>query len=310
MNTILVVGSINMDLVARCPHVPAPGETVLGSDFAQHPGGPGANTATAAARLARDSGVAMLGAVGSDDNGVALTHNLRERGVDTASVATVAAPTGVALIAVADDGANSIVVAPGANSQVLPPDIDAAWAALTTAPPAILVTQMEIPLETVVRAALAGRDMGARVLLDPAPAPAHLPDSLLAAVDILMPNEGELRTLTGLPTGTVEEVARAAEALRARGVGSVVVKRGEHGALIVDEAGGRVVPAPRVEAIDTTGAGDCFNGALAAALAEGQTVDAAARFATHAAALACTALGAQEAQPTREQVDRLLSASH
>jgi ribokinase len=312
---VLVIGSLNMDLVARCPRIPAPGETILGSGFALHPGGKGANGATAAARLVAgpglgpgpDTSIALLGAVGRDDNGAALLRNLRERGVDAALVDERAGvPTGVALIAVSDEGENSIVVVPGANARLRPEDVEAAMPALA---PRVVLLQMEIPAETVERAAILGRRAGARVLLDPAPAPASLSPALLAAVDALSPNEGELAALTGMPVGTEDEATRAAEELRRRGVAAVVVKRGEQGALIVDGDGARAVPAPRVAVVDTTGAGDCFDGALAMALAEGQDLDRATRFATHAAALACTRLGAQEAQPARGDVERLLRGS-
>lgn len=306
--SILIVGSINMDLVVRCPHIPVPGETIIGSDFTLKPGGKGANGATAAARLAtaRTRGrVAMLGAVGRDDNGAALRRNLQERGVATERVLELdGVPTGVALIAVADDGENSIIVVPGANGHVDPEQVSSALPAL--APRAVLM-QLEIPIATVARAAELAQQRGIRVLLDPAPAPAAISDALLRHVDILLPNEGELATLAGMPTRTDDDAARAALALRQRGVGIVVVKRGERGALLVDEQGARPIPTLRVDVMDTTGAGDCFDGAFAVALVEGQSLDAAARFATHAAALACTHLGAQSAQPARAEVERVLS---
>ena len=302
--SILVVGSINMDLVARCPRIPAPGETILGSDFTRSPGGKGANGATAAARLlsARMGGrVAMLGAVGQDDHGAALVRNLGARGVDTERVQRLdGVPTGVALIAVADDGENSIVVVPGANGRLRPEHVEAGLPALS---PAVVLMQMEIPPETVERAAALGRQMGAHVLLDPAPAPATLPAGLLRNVDVLLPNEGELAMLAGMPVESVEEATQAAAALRGRGVGTVVVKRGNQGALVVDERGARAVPTLRVAVVDTTGAGDCFDAALAVALAESRSIDEAVRFATHAAALACTRLGAQSAQPERAEVE-------
>ena len=302
--SILVVGSINMDLVARCPHIPRPGETILGSDFTFTPGGKGANGATAAARLSATGSVTMLGAVGRDDNGAALRRNLRERGVTVEHVLELdGVPTGVALIAVSDVGENSIVVVPGANGRLHPAHVEAALPALA---PAAVLMQMEIPPETVVCAAALGRRAGARVLLDPAPAPAALSDDLLRQADVLLPNEGELAALAGMQAGTIEEASRAALALRARGAGIVVVKRGAEGALVVDDAGARAIPTPRVEVVDTTGAGDCFDGAFAVALVEGRPIDEAARFATHAAALACTRLGAQSAQPTRAEVERAL----
>ncbi len=207
---ILVVGSINMDLVARCPRIPAPGETILGSDFARHPGGKGANGATAAGRLAdpRRQRVAMLGAVGRDETGVALRRNLRERGVDAERVRELdGVPTGVALITVSDAGENSIVVVPGANGRLRPEDAEAVLPSLS---PTVVLMQLEIPLETVARGAALGRAAGARVLLDPAPVPATLTEDLLGMIDVLMPNEGELAALAGMPTGSVEEAARAA----------------------------------------------------------------------------------------------------
>ena len=304
---ILVVGSLNMDLVARCPHIPAPGETILGSDFTRSPGGKGANGATAAARLlsARMGGrVAMLGAVGRDDHGAALVRNLGVRGVDAERVLRLdGVPTGVALIAVADDGENSIVVVPGANGRLRPEHVEAGLPALS---PTVVLMQMEIPLETVERAAALGHRMGAHVLLDPAPAPATLPEGLLRNVDVLLPNEGELAMLAGMAVESVEATTQAAAALRGRGVGTVVVKRGDQGALVHDERGARAVPTLRVDVVDTTGAGDCFDGALAVALAEGRPIDEAVRFATHAAALACTRLGAQSAQPERAEVEATL----
>ncbi len=191
---------------------------------------------------------------------------------------------------------------PGANSELRPAHVDRV---LPTLEPSVVLVQMEIPPETVARAAALGQGAGARVLLDPAPVPASLSDALMTNVDLLLPNEGELATLTGLPVESVDAAARAAATLRCRGVRAVVVKRGSHRALVVDAKSARSVPAPRVDVIDTTGAGDCFDGALAVALVEGRTLDDAVRFATHAAALACARLGAQSAQPTRAEVERL-----
>jgi ribokinase len=303
----MVVGSINMDLVARCPHIPAPGETILGTAFTLTPGGKGANGATAAARLGAThppTRVVMVGAVGRDDNGAALRRNLADRDVDAGGVGELdGIPTGVALIAVSDAGENSIVVVPGANGHLLPQQVDAA---LKRAAPDIVLMQLEIPLETVAYAAEQAHGIGTRVLLDPAPATA-LPERLLRHVDLLLPNEGELALLSSLPASeSDEQTARAAQRLREWGVAAVVVKCGDRGALIVDGNDPRRVPTLQVEVVDTTGAGDCFDGALAVALAEGQPLDAAVRFATYAAALSCTQLGAQTAQPTRAAVEQAL----
>jgi len=308
IEAIFVVGSANMDLVARCQHIPAAGETILATEFALYTGGKGANGASAAAHLARRHRVAMIGMVGRDDNGATLLRNLRAHGVDTTYVNECdAVPTGIALIAVTDVGENSIVVVPGANARLRPHDVDKALPAVGMA---VILLQMEIPLETVVHAAQRGRHNAAYVLLDPAPVPQNLPAELLNTIDVLLPNEGELATLAGMPVQTEEDAVQAATLLRERGVRIVVVKRGAQGALIVDERGIRVIPTPRVTVVDTTGAGDCFDGALAVALAEGQDIDSAARFATHAAALACTRLGAQKAQPNRDDVHQLLEMSH
>jgi ribokinase len=208
------------------------------------------------------------------------------------------------MIAVADDGDNSIIVVPGANGHVRPVDVELG---VQRVAPSVMLMQLEIPLATVKAAAGLGRRFGARVLLDPAPAPASYVPDLTAEVDIILPNEGELGELTGLPIGGVDDAIRAAEKLRGRDRITIVVKRGAQGALIVDDDGPRLIPAPVVDVVDTTGAGDCFDGALAAGLLEGWSLDKSVRFATHAAALACTRIGAQSAQPTRTEVRALLN---
>ena len=300
-STILVVGSINMDLVVRCPHIPAPGETILGSTLMETPGGKGANQAVAAGRLG--GSVAMIGCLGTDAYGQALRASLAGAGVDAGSVRERGPRSGVALIEVGDGAENSIVVVPGANALLTSEDVEAALAAAPRA--AVLLLQLEIPLPTVRAAAHLARQRGIRVLLDPAPAQ-PLPDELLAEVDILLPNQSEAALLAGLPVDDLAEAERAGRALLARGPRTVIVKLGAGGALIVDAQGTRQIPGLLVEAIDTTAAGDCLAGALAVALVEGQSLEEAVRFANAAAALSTTRRGAQESMPDRAAMERLL----
>ena len=300
-STILVVGSINMDLVVRCPHIPAPGETILGSTLTETPGGKGANQAVAAGRLGGN--VAMIGCLGADGYDQALRASLAGAGVDVGPVRERGPRSGVALIEVGDGAENSIVVVPGANALLTPEDVEAALAAAPQA--AVLLLQLEIPMPTVRAAAHLARQRGIRVLLDPAPAQA-LADELLAEGDILLPNQGEAALLAGLPVDDLAGAERAGRALLARGPRTVIVKLGAGGALIVDAQGTRQIPGLPVEAIDTTAAGDCLAGALAVALVEGRPLEEALRFANAAAALSTTKRGAQESMPDRSSVERLL----
>ncbi len=299
---IVVIGSANMDLVVRVEHIPAPGETVLGGAFVTVPGGKGANQAVVAARLGAQ--VEFVGRVGADVFGDALLAALSEAGVDTRLIARDPdQPSGVALIGVDAQGQNAIIVAPGANGQVGPADIDAARESIAAAQ--AVVIQLEIPRETVAYAVGAAKAAGTQVILNPAPVRhTHpLPGPLLRQVDLLTPNEHEAANLLGLesPEGlTWEEVAAE---LRARGVGTVVITLGAEGCLLASEEGLRRLPALPVTPVDTTAAVDCFTGALAVALAEGGSLDAAAQFATRAAALSVTRLGAQPSLPTRAEVD-------
>jgi ribokinase len=298
-----VVGSVNMDLVVKAPRLPQVGETVLGGAFGTFAGGKGANQAVAAARLG--AAVAMVGRVGADAFGQALRNGLAAEGVDVTHLREDDhAPTGVALITVDDAGRNTIVVASGANMRVVREDVDAAREVITRSQ--VVLLQLELPLSVVHYAADVAAAAGCRVVLDPAPAPSDsLPDSLYRLLAVVNPNEVEARALTGVDVADPDGARRAAEVLLARGCGAAVIKRGERGAYVA--AGGlrESVPAVPVQAVDTTAAGDAFAGALAVALAEGRDLLAAVRFATVAAAVSVTRLGAQPSMPRRTEVEAL-----
>ena len=303
---IVVVGSLNMDLVVGAPKIPAPGETVIGGDLQTFPGGKGANQAVAAARLGAQ--VAMVGRVGDDAFGAQLRQTLENDGVDLAYVQTTAVtPSGVALIVVDAAGQNSIVVASGANMRLTPADVEAAAPAIRAAD--VLALQLESPLETVQRAAELARAHGVTVILNPAPA-RPLPPELLALVDVLIPNESETAALTGLPVTSVDELTAAADCLRAQGVGAVILTLGARGALLAAEGVTRRFPAfPVDQVVDTTAAGDAFVGGLATAVAEKQPLDAAIAWGNAAGALAVARAGAQPSLPTRAAVEALLNAT-
>jgi ribokinase len=289
-----VLGSANMDLVATAPRLHGPGETVLGTGFDTVPGGKGANQAIAVARAARTGSTCrFLGAVGEDGFGVNLKGTLRAAGVDVSCLRTVHGPSGVALITVDDAGENCIVVAPGANATVV--DLtDAERAVIASA--TLLVCQLEIPVETVAEAAAVAREHGTYVLLNAAPARA-LPPDVLALVDVLIVNEHEAATLADGVDALLKVVPR------------VVLTLGAAGAVYADRAGGSVrVPAPKVDAVDTTAAGDAFTGAFAVALAEGRPSEEALRWACAAGAVCATRRGASGALPTRAEIDALANA--
>jgi ribokinase len=300
---VAVVGSLNMDLVARAPRIPQPGETIIGGEFRTVPGGKGANQAVAAARLG--ARVSMVGRVGRDGFGEALLENLASDGIDHAFVIQdPESATGVALIVVDDAGQNSIVVASGANMRLSPADVEAAEAAVASAD--VLLLQLESPLETVARAAQVATEHGVPVILNPAPA-RQLPDTLLALVDVLIPNESETALLSDMPVHDEAQAEAAAAALLGLGVGTVILTLGERGALLAQAGGATHVPAFPVAPVDTTAAGDAFVGGFAVALAEERTLLEAARWGNAAGALATTRIGAQPSLPTRQEVERLLS---
>lgn len=298
---IVVVGSLNADLVTRLERFPAPGETVTALDFAVHPGGKGANQAFAAARLGGK--VAMLGCVGRDLHGERLTESLRGAGVDVSLVVhDPEAPTGMALITLDASGENQIVVVPGANARLTPELVQAHEGRIAGA--AVVLLQLEVPLPVVETTARIARGGGAVVILDPAPAQ-PLPASLLRCVDFLTPNQSELQTLTG--RAVVSQADQAARSLADGSPLRVVVKMGDVGALLVDASRQSFWPALRVKAVDATGAGDAFNAALAVALAEGRPLPDAGRLAVGAGALCVTRAGAQPSMPTRQEVEAALA---
>lgn len=271
------------------------------------PGGKGANQAVAAARLG--GRVQFINRVGKDAFGDALLAGMTQAGLDTQHVyRDPGQPTGVALIGVDAQGQNAIIVAPGANHQVCIADVEAARESIAAAE--VLVLQLEIPHETVAYAIAVAKKVGTRVLLNPAPVryTNPLPDTLLAQVDVLTPNEHEAANLLGHASAEGLDWKDAAEQLRARGIDTVIITLGAEGCLLASAEGIRAIPAPRVPVVDTTAAGDCFTGALAVALGEGQEIEAAAQFASAAAALSVTRLGAQTSLPLRAEVDVFYTA--
>lgn len=303
---IVIVGSLNADLVVCVPRFPGPGETLTGTDFARFPGGKGANQAYGVARLGGPAHI--VGQVGADDHGAWLVEHLRVGGVDTTHVARVPGqPTGVALITIDASGQNHIVIVAGANGVLTPDRLAASLPAIRAA--RVILLQLEIPLDTVLTAAREARSAGATVVLDPAPA-RELPDACLASADLITPNETELAALTG---GGVladdHDRRRRMAALRTRGARRVLLKAGARGAWLLDDGGEQHVPAHRVDVVDTTAAGDAFNAALAVVLAEGGAPAGALQFAAAAAAISVTRRGAQPSMPTRDEVTAFLGAA-
>jgi ribokinase len=299
-NAITVIGSANMDVVGRVPRLPREGETVLGTTLMHSPGGKGANQAVAAARAGSE--VYFVGRIGSDEYADPLRQSLESAGVSLTYLRVDAGyPTGVALIMVDDEGNNLIAVLPGANGQVSVDDVDAARDAIGRS--AVVVLQLEIPLDTVMHAATVAREMGARVVLNPAPAQALKPE-LLQMVDVIVPNQEEVGRLSGL--GAPTDPAGAARVLLGAGPGAVIVTLGSLGATVVTREGETAVPAMRARAVDTTGAGDAFVGNLAHSLAEGMSLREATRFAGAAASLSVQKEGAQPAMPALSETEVLL----
>ncbi|MGA2599628.1 MAG: ribokinase [Bryobacteraceae bacterium] len=306
---IVVTGSLNMDFVVSVERLPAPGETTLGHDFQMLPGGKGANQACAAAKLGGHGSVTrMIGRVGYDVFGDHLKASLSAAGVDVSSVhATRSHPTGVALIWVDRAGQNSIVVASGANHALLASEAEAMRPVFQGA--AFALFQLESPIPAVSAAMKIARSEGARTMLDPAPAQALAPD-LLAAVDLLTPNETEASILLGVAPARVskDEAPQLARRLRELGPRCVVLKLGDQGCFYLDGAKEIYSPGFEVTARDTTAAGDVFNAALAVALGEQKGIAEALRFANAAAAISVTRPGAQTSVPARAEVDEFLAS--
>ena len=307
---VAVVGSLNIDLVCHATRRPEKGETLIGDAFDIFTGGKGFNQATAAARLGAQ--VTLIGSVGADPFGEMLLTATKNEHIDSRFVRKrTDTGTGVATIVIEPDGNNSIIVVPRANMALTTTDIDAAADCIADAD--VLLLQLETPIAASEHAAEIAKTHGTTVILNPAPA-RPLPDSLLASVDILTPNQSETEFLSGMQVGNDEEARNAAEVLRARMVdtttSAAVLTLGEQGALILTSRISERIPALSVDAVDTTGAGDAFCGALATALASGETLGEAIAFANAAGAVAVTVIGATPSMPTRAKVDLLMSQSH
>ncbi len=300
---LIVVGSSNTDMILKMDRIPRPGETIIGGEFVTAAGGKGANQAVAAARAGGQ--VTFVARVGRDMFGDRAMEGFKadEINVDFV-VRDDASPSGVALIFVGANGENSIGVASGANGHLSPQDVLRAKGAFQQA--AVLVMQLETPLETVNAAARLGTEAGLRVILNPAPAQ-PLPDDLLARLFLLTPNESEAQLLTGVAVTDEASAEEAAGILRKRGVRNVIITMGARGALVSGRDGSGFVPGHKVNAVDTTAAGDVFNGALAVALAEGKTLMDAAAFGSAAAAVSVTRMGAQSSVPTRADIEGLIN---
>ena len=299
--SVVIFGSINMDLVVRTPRLPAPGETLIGRTFFTATGGKGANQAVACARLGAQS--RMIGRVGDDVFGATLRQNLREYGVDDAGISVSAGPSGVAVIAVDDAAENTIVIVAGANGTIGADDLASLERALAGAK--VLLLQLEVPIDAVLAAAQAARRRGVTVILDPAPA-RQLPAELYAASDIITPNETEAAMLVGFAVQDQQSAERAGQVLLDRGVRAAIIKMGSKGVYWIDGARGGFAPAFPVVPLDTVAAGDAFNGGLAAALNAGLPLEQALRWGLAAGALSVTKSGAQQSMPSRQELEQLL----
>lgn len=300
---ILIIGSLNMDMVIDMQRMPLKGETVMGRSLSYIAGGKGANQAYSVGMMGGCA--AMLGCVGKDSFGRQLKDNMQKCGVSIAGIAEIENNhTGMATIYVDDDGANSIVVVPGTNSNCDVAYLKAHDELLQSCTYVIL--QMEIPHDAIYYAINRAKELGKTVVLNPAPAPEHIPQEILAKVDYLTPNETEVVRLTGQKDLSMESVLAGAHSLLAQGVGHVLVTLGDKGALLVDKEGQQHFPTRKVAAVDTTAAGDCFNGAFVVGLAEGMDHAQAIRLANTASSIAVTRKGAQTSIPSRSEVEELL----
>jgi len=295
---IVVIGSTNTDMVIKTGNLPAPGETILGGEFFMNPGGKGANQAVATSRLGGD--VTFIAKTGNDIFGEQSIENLRREGVNTGNmIVDPENPSGVALITVDSKAENCIVVAPGSNMTLKPKDIEKAIEQIRVAE--IILLQLEIPIETVEYAAQIASRNNIKVILNPAPAQ-KLSNSILKKIHILTPNETETEILTGVKVMNANTAEKAAKILNKKGVEIIIITMGANGAFIHTDSLSELIPAPEVKAVDTTAAGDTFNGALAVAVSEGFSIREAVQFANKAASIAVTRLGAQASTPYRSEV--------
>lgn len=298
MNKIIVIGSSNTDMVVRSERLPRPGESVIGGGFMMAGGGKGANQAVAVARMGHR--VIFTAALGRDMFGDAAVSSYQRFGIDTSYIVRKDAPSGVALIMVDSAGQNSISVALGANNSLSTEDIRGVLEQVEKDD--IVLLQLEVPMATVDAAVDIAAAKGARVVLNPAPA-AMVSEQTLSKLYLITPNQTEAQTLTGIEVKDEATASLAAQVLCSRGVGRVVITMGSLGAYLYEEGRGEIIEARKVAAVDTTAAGDVYNGALCAALAEGKSLREALAFATKASAISVTRVGAQPSVPTREEVD-------
>lgn len=306
MSKIVVIGSSNTDLVVNTDRAPEGGETVLGNGFVVNHGGKGANQAVAVSRIGGT--VSFISKVGNDTFGSQMRRHYEDEGMDVSYVFVDAlAPSGVALIIVDGKAENRIVVAPGANSNLAEEDINKAGLAVEKSE--FVLLQLEIPMTTVEYAVRMAASLGKKVIVNPAPA-CPLSEELLRDVYLITPNETEAGILTGITIVDNDSAFKAAEALFRLGVQNVVITLGEKGALVYNAEVSMFVPAYQVKAVDTTAAGDVFNGALAVALSEGRTLPDAARFACAASAISVTRMGAQNSVPSRDELDNYININH
>ena len=300
-NPIYIIGSINTDMVAMTKNLPAPGETVMGGEFMMTAGGKGANQAVSAARLGGE--VTMVGRLGEDIFGDQSIERLKHENINCDFIGRDSiAASGVALISVDDKGENHIVVAPGANNQL---DKTKVKTALDSMPDnAIILLQLEIPLETVAHIIEITRGSSRRVILDPAPAPSTaLPDNFLNGLYLITPNETEATKLSGIEVQDDRSAEAAAQKLLATGVNNVAITMGAKGVVLVQQDGVKFIKSPKVTAIDSTAAGDCFNGALAVSIANDLSLEQSVERACRAASISVTRKGAQDSMPSKSEVD-------
>lgn len=303
MNKVLVIGSSNTDMVVKVPRIPAPGETIMGGEFSIIPGGKGANQAVAAARMGADT--TFISCIGDDELGLQAIGHYRNDGINTNYIKVKAGvPSGVALINVSTEGENSITVAPGANSHLFPDDIQAFSEAFIGAK--AVLAQLEIPMETVEAAASFAESLSIPFILNPAPA-ATLSDGLLRKVSILTPNETEAALVTGRKEFSETDIPDIASELILKGVNTVIITLGSKGVYLKNKDFSEFITGYKVKAVDTTAAGDVFNGALASVLANGTPIKEAIDMAQRAAAISVTRMGAQPSAPTLKEVTEFVA---